>query len=188
MDAVRKFNSFSENDGNNITIRYEDLIQNPEKTIREVCKFLNITYNHEILTPNGSESALIIKHENHMNQASEPIDTSKLANWKKSLTPELQKAALMIAHKELIQYGYENASSDNPKTLCISVLLLLSKQHRQLYDSILYTIAKTTPYTFESTYSLNDYIPKKQPSLWIIDDIPLPNPDQRKSSIVFFYI
>ena len=87
------------------TIKFEDLLQRPEKTIRELCEFLGVSFNSSML------QVANIGSSSKQDQGVEAIDASKVFKWKKG---GLSKAEIIISEKinlEIInQLGYEKSN------------------------------------------------------------------------------
>lgn len=70
-------------------IKYENLVQNPEHEIKEICKFLNITYSDKLLNFwKNTESLGDVKYGNHHKNVGNPISASSIGKWKEVLSNE----------------------------------------------------------------------------------------------------
>lgn len=89
-----------------IEVRYEDLCAHPEKTVRELCRFLGEEFHPGMLSPHESESAKRwSQHPLHAKTA-QPISTKYCEMWKTRL-PKADAAVLEGAIGETLrQYGY----------------------------------------------------------------------------------
>ena len=90
---------------NILVIRYEDLLINPDKTLRNVCKFLNIKFDEKMLKFHQSSKKYIGKH--HSELIFKAIDDSNISKWKNLLTQEEMKIYQTVAINSLQKYGYE---------------------------------------------------------------------------------
>jgi len=91
---------------NFLDIQYEEILKDPELTIKKICSFLGEEYSPEML-------------EFHKNKTPYPTDKTNLANltkplmqdnaqkWKKNLTKDEIRIFEAIAKKQLEQYNYE---------------------------------------------------------------------------------
>lgn len=86
-------------------IRYEDLLDKPEETLRAICEFLNIQFEEEMLSFHQSSDKYIGKH--HSELIFKKIDKSNTNKWKELLTPTETKLYQNIAAKTLRTYGYD---------------------------------------------------------------------------------
>jgi len=93
-------------------VRYEELVENTEPTLREICRFLRLPYYEGMVDFHlKKEETLaaypqdIVKriHKNLMN----PVNKSRMGLWKKELTPAQVLAADVVAGRYARLMGYE---------------------------------------------------------------------------------
>ncbi len=65
-------------------VKYEDLLENPERELRKLCKFLDIDYNHQMLTGQGFRIPGYTQKQ-HMLVGCAP-DNTRLYGWRAKLT------------------------------------------------------------------------------------------------------
>jgi len=88
-----------------LTVRYENLVQNPQEIVEKVCHFLSVEFIPEMLDGkpiNGLGDA----HVTHHRKVLTPISTDSIGRWKTELSPEQQKIMTKIMKKWLIKLGY----------------------------------------------------------------------------------
>lgn len=89
-----------------LEIRYEDLVRNPEQTLRDVCTFYGIPFEPALLKHHNknkeSGSDFIISSAN----AAEKPNTSRIGRWKKDLSSEDAKFVQRHAGELLSRLGY----------------------------------------------------------------------------------
>ena len=76
-----------------LEIRYENLVNNTKETLQEVCAFLNIDFQEQMLDQyqnTFSESDDTARYSHHQNIRN-PINTDSIGKWKKSLSEAQQK-------------------------------------------------------------------------------------------------
>lgn len=88
-------------------IRYEDLLSNPEKTGKEICQFLNIIFNTQMLQLSGSQ---LEQPESYVKNF---FDASKIDNWKKQLNSKQIHQIEEIQGPLLKEMKYELATATN---------------------------------------------------------------------------
>lgn len=88
-----------------LTVRYEDLIADPEAVGRAVCAFLRIPYEPAMLDYHKSSDRYIGAH--HSRLIFSKIDAQNQAKWKERLKPREVLAYDLVAGGELRQFGYE---------------------------------------------------------------------------------
>jgi hypothetical protein len=93
-------------------IRYEDLVSEPEKYFRKISDFLNIPFLPEVfdfykMKGKAEETYPTDVLEKHHKSLFNPINTSRLGLWKKSMSETQVKIADLVAGKYAGQAGYE---------------------------------------------------------------------------------
>lgn len=166
-------------DANSISIRYEDLVKDPGLTIAKVCDFINLDFFTEILQPNGSEHTLIERGSSHKEEVKHPIHDSKVAIWRRTLPEEMQSIALMMAGKELREWGYGDNQKlpKNIDTLRLSKNIVYSHNNRPQFDRVLSMIASLSDaITFEGFGTIQEDNGKNVPDIWLTNELPVPQP------------
>lgn len=98
------------NPGTVLSLRYEDLVANPQKHLKEICEFLGLSYHpgmldfHERMNDGFSYIEPFVKkfHANIYN----PVNISKVDEWKKGMNEKDVVTADMIAGRKALEYGY----------------------------------------------------------------------------------
>lgn len=95
-------------------IAYEDMVMNPEKTIREICDFMNIRYYDYMLDYSAHRNAIakeygVINNELMSIGASalKAPDVSMIHKWKDNLTTREIKIIETCSRKQMRKLGYE---------------------------------------------------------------------------------
>ena len=97
---------FFEVDRNTMTVRYEDLLLNPENELRKLCLFIG-----EEFEPNMMDTSQSIRHLNPTQiswkqKAGQQLDPGRIAIWRKETTLEQQCQAEAIAGDRIKAYAY----------------------------------------------------------------------------------
>ncbi len=115
----------SRNAGRFFTLRFEDLIMDPEKNIAQICAFLKLTYNSDMLHYLTRLNAGI--HGDSYNtlhkSLQHPFDKSKVGVWQNTLTPWQQTVCASLAGKSGLLYGYP--ADHKEKSLLRTILVML---------------------------------------------------------------
>lgn len=94
-----------------ITVKYEDLVSNPENTLIKISHFLNINYTPDSLnfhtTVTNKLSNLIKYREGIHHNLKKPIDSSINEKWKHYFSKEQIGLINIICQKHLKFYSYE---------------------------------------------------------------------------------
>lgn len=93
---------------NYMTLRYEDLVAKPEKTLKDVCDFIGESYSEEMLSMNGAKN---FRDEggnsSYLKRKPGKITTSSIGKYKDVLTKN-QVVFLQIFSKDsMLKYGYD---------------------------------------------------------------------------------
>ncbi len=88
-----------------IRVRFEDLVQEPETTLRKVCLFLNIDYQTQMVQGGGLKvPQYTFKQHSLIGKGPDPKEVNA---WEKELTPRQVEIFESIAGKLLISLGYK---------------------------------------------------------------------------------
>jgi len=116
--VVRKENLFE--------LRYEDLLDKPEKIARDICDFVGEDYSDKMLSFHETATPYPTDINNDKN-LSKPLMRSNKEKWRTKMTPQEQRIFEAIAGNELEQYGYTRVfpnASINPIEKWFITLLL----------------------------------------------------------------
>lgn len=105
--AISQLNS--ENPENYFLIRYEDIISQTEKKLKEVCNFLGINFEFNMLNYYDQKDTCKIEPPKMLDwkkKTLEKPDPQKISRFQTDLTEEQIKLFNRIAEKELKFYGY----------------------------------------------------------------------------------
>jgi hypothetical protein len=90
------------------TIRYEDLVADPEAVLRDVCALLGEAFAPEMLEP-GPDQNLAASAEQWKWRSVAPIDQSRVAAWRQELEPLDQGRVALVCAEGMNRWGYEGA-------------------------------------------------------------------------------
>jgi hypothetical protein len=97
---------FFETDRNATTVRFEDLVSDPEGELRKLCRFIG-----EEFEPGMIDTSRSVKHVNPtdftwLQKAGQPPDPNRIAVWRRESTSEQQHQAEAFVGNRLRAYGY----------------------------------------------------------------------------------
>lgn len=137
-----------------VMIRYEDLVENPEKETRRICKWLNLDWSENLLRQDE------IKHDGEVGLTEkltgiwydrdryyQKITTKNINSWEKRLTI-LNKSILYLSyHNDIllksIGYSFSNKGIPKPILWISSIYLTLRNSSKRIIKNIInYIIAK----------------------------------------------
>jgi hypothetical protein len=70
------------------SLKYEDLVMNPQDTINALCTWMNWTYHPDLLSPHLRKQTGFAPRETHKLDTLKPITSAKMGQYKQRLTSE----------------------------------------------------------------------------------------------------
>ena len=89
----RRFDGPARRDPRLITVRFEDLVTDPEAVLRSICGFVGEKYSGEMLAPKERPATLGGDEEWWKQKAAERPDPSRVGAWQREMDPLDQRAA-----------------------------------------------------------------------------------------------
>lgn len=108
--SVRNARSLNKRIGANryIEIRYECLLADPERELRRLCKFLNISYNDVMLSfHEGSTKLGDVTIMPHLQRVGQPLDPARSAAWRNTISYEDRVTVERVTRRYRELAGYE---------------------------------------------------------------------------------
>jgi len=110
------------------TLKYEDLVSLPELKAKELCSFLNVEYNAEML--NFHQKIKKLNDEFHFEAINsihanlvKPINTEQINKWEGKLTPDEVVLLDFICRDYVKKYGYTPTTTESSFTLFLKSLM-----------------------------------------------------------------
>ena len=91
------------------SVRYEDLVTQPEAELRRLCAFLDEPFTEYLLHHEKRDSKGFADREQHKLRTLQPVTSSRIARYKNKMTLGQVAAYQAIAGRELRDNGYELA-------------------------------------------------------------------------------
>jgi hypothetical protein len=93
-------------------VRYEDLVDDPAETLRQVCEFVDLAFDDEMLRHERSANALVARTTNPgaHRELAKPI-RSGVRDWRHQMTSSEVARFELIAGATLDELGYERAAT-----------------------------------------------------------------------------
>jgi hypothetical protein len=92
-----------------MTLRYEDLVSQPERELRRICGFVGEAYEIDMLDVRTSATAVAAEHEWWKASVSGPLTTASVGRWRREMSADAQRFAGLHLSGFLRQHGYEGA-------------------------------------------------------------------------------
>lgn len=86
---------------------YEDLVRDPEPTIRALCSAIDLPFTPELLSHSDHPHSIYDASHLSMERIRQPIDPSSIGRWRRDLTPEQLDEFMAIAGDTMAMLGYE---------------------------------------------------------------------------------
>lgn len=110
-----------------IELRYEDLLADPVRTLTQVCAFLDLSFEEDML--NFWEHSEEFIDSAHSELIFKPLDSGNSQKWKTCLPEKNNREYEFFSRKTLIRYGYpilnEGTSLRDGLEFCIDLLIHL---------------------------------------------------------------
>jgi len=106
LDRDERSWRFFEADSRSITVRYEDLVTNPQVEITRVCGLLQEAFEEGMLTPQTSADAVIGAGEWWKKNVRGPIQGTRVEAWRREFSDGEQQLASILCAEPLRRYGY----------------------------------------------------------------------------------
>jgi sulfotransferase family protein len=89
-------------------VRYETLVTQPEKTLREICALLDEEYTPDLLTMNGAPAFQgKVRRGKYGNRGPQLISTEFIGRYRKTIPPIEIAFIQSMAGKDMLAYGYD---------------------------------------------------------------------------------
>ncbi|HLO13384.1 MAG TPA: sulfotransferase [Anaerolineales bacterium] len=80
--------------------RYEDLLANPEETIKKLCKFAEIDFDPQMLEPGEGQASSVTGKKRG------GFDTKALSHWRDVISPMEEKVVTTLTRNSMKRFGY----------------------------------------------------------------------------------
>ena len=92
-----------------ITLRYEDLVTEPERELRRVCEAVGETFDPRMLDPRPAAGAVAGEHEWWKEGVTGPLDASRVGRWRREMPAAERRFAGVHLAGYLREHGYAEA-------------------------------------------------------------------------------
>ncbi len=104
---------FLASDPLSMTIRYEDLVDDAEKVLREVCELIGEDFDPAMIEFGKAARDVSSENEGWKKQVSSGLTNSRKYAWKRDLPAGLRPVCDLICHELLVRHGYEGSAKPN---------------------------------------------------------------------------
>ena len=92
-----------------MTLRYEDLVTEPERELRRVCAFIGEDYEPAMLDSRESAANVAAEHEWWKESVAGPLQTTSVGRWRDEMSADARRFAALHLAGYLREHGYEGA-------------------------------------------------------------------------------
>jgi hypothetical protein len=104
-----------------MTLRYEDLVTEPERELRRVCDFIGEDYDAGMLASRDTASAVAAEHEWWKASVSGPLKTASVGRWRTQMAADARRFASLHLAEYLREHGYEDAEEPRRRVSVVPV-------------------------------------------------------------------
>jgi hypothetical protein len=99
-----------ERDPLTLTLRYEDLVTEPERELRRVCDLIGEAYEPGMLDARGSAASVAAEHEWWKESVAGPLHTGSVGRWRGEMSADARRFASLHLAAYMREHGYEGAA------------------------------------------------------------------------------
>lgn len=124
---------FFAHDGRALSLRYEDLVTDPERELRRLCGFLDEAFEPAMLEPGAAAADVAAEHEWWKRSVAAPLDRSRVGTWRTAMPPEVQRFASLHLAGYLEEHGYAEARRARGRVAIVPVADAVGARHDDLF-------------------------------------------------------
>jgi LPS sulfotransferase NodH len=103
-----------------VTVRYEELVAEPERVLHAVCERIGEAFDPVMLHTGPEADALRRPHESWKEAVTRPLDPTRSQRWRRSLGGEQIRLAHLLVGDRIAAHGYEDgAQADGGGYVCV---------------------------------------------------------------------
>ncbi len=91
------------------TVRYEDLVAQPEEELRRICAFVGVDYEPAMVDDRSGAGGVAAEHEWWKGDATGPLDPSRSGRWPQEMPASVQRYAALNLGPMLEEHDYGQA-------------------------------------------------------------------------------
>jgi hypothetical protein len=110
-----------ETDPRAMTLRYEDLVTEPERELRRVCEFVGEAWEPAMLDSRGTAANVAADHEWWKESVAGPLTTASVGRWRREMSVDAQRFAALHLCGFLREHGYEGAAEPQREVAVVPV-------------------------------------------------------------------
>ena len=110
-----------ETDPRAMTLRYEDLVTEPERELRRICAFVGEAWEPAMLDTRGTAGSVAADHEWWKGSVAGPLTTASVERWRREMSADVQRFAGLHLASFIREHGYEGAQEPEREVAVVPV-------------------------------------------------------------------
>jgi hypothetical protein len=115
-----------------LTLRYEDLVREPERELRRVCDAVGVAFDPLMLDERARSADLAASHEWWKTDVTRPLDPSRAGGWHTAMPEPVQRYAALNLAGFLAEHGYEGARDAARRLAIVPAADSLAARHEAM--------------------------------------------------------
>jgi hypothetical protein len=103
--------SFYRTSASTFTLRYEDLIDDPEGELTRLCEFIGEPFERAMIEGREASGSVAAEHEWWKGDVTGPLDPTRSGGWTKHMPPRVQHYAALNLGQMIEEHGYGQAAT-----------------------------------------------------------------------------
>ena len=121
-----------------MSLRYEDLVSEPERELRRICDFIGEDYEAGMLDSRQTAGEVAAEHEWWKDSVSGPLQTSSVGRWREEMSADARRFASLHLADYLRRHGYDGARDAEAEVAVLPVADAVGPSH----DGLLLELAR----------------------------------------------
>lgn len=153
-----------------LDVRYEDLVSDPHRILKEMCEFLGEPYDDSMLEFHTSEIAQRRGKTRDHGPLGSPVSTRYIGRYKRELSLEQQEIFAAVASAELVESGY--ALDVQPAKLSETDIALFRERDARTRAALLDAPDGHIVYESYNDWLVDQREDRKRRGVWSEHDVP----------------
>lgn len=109
-------------DKNCITVKYENLVMAPERTLTDICNELGVQFEHCMIDKSSASGLFSSEREPWKSQVTEDLTTDRVFRWKHVMRADIAAYVSCVLDDFINEFGYENINHRaNNEVACVGM-------------------------------------------------------------------
>ena len=133
VQAIESAESYAKLHSDRIrTIQHERLVKEPERSVREVCEFLDLPYDNRMLLEFGQEATRnVARQETWKDDVQKGVLLNREGVWRGRISPGQAWLVARATRAQRLRYGYPAGVEISPKSIASALLREVSERFKE---------------------------------------------------------